>query len=72
VQVAALREAEAAERVVSRLAAQGFAARSVRIQTAERGVWYRVRVGPFNDRQAADQARDRLSRLNYQAIVVEP
>lgn len=72
VQVAAMREAEAAQRIVERLNSQGFAARSVRTTTADRGTWYRVRVGPFADRQAADEARDRLSRLNYDAIVVNP
>jgi cell division septation protein DedD len=72
VQVAAMREAEAAQRIVERLISQGFVARSVRSKTADRGTWYRVRVGPFSDRQAANQARDRLSRLNYEAIVVDP
>jgi cell division septation protein DedD len=72
VQVAAMREAEAAERIVRRLISHGFAARSVRTKTADRGIWYRVRIGPFADRQAANEARDRLSRLNYEAIVVDP
>lgn len=72
VQVAAMREAEAAERIVQLLNSQGFAARTVRTKTADRGVWYRVRIGPFTDRQAANEARDRLSRLNYEAIVVDP
>jgi cell division septation protein DedD len=72
VQVAAMREPEAAQRIVQRLISQGFAARSVRSKTADRGTWYRVRVGPFADRQAANEARDRLSRLNYDAIVVDP
>jgi len=72
VQVAAMREAAAAQRIVERLVSQGFAARSVRIRTADRGTWYRVRIGPFADRQAAKKVRDRLSRLNYDAIVVDP
>ena len=72
VQVAAMREAEAAQRIVQRLNAQGFAARSVRTTTADRGTWYRVQVGPFADRQAANEARDRLSRLNYDPIIVNP
>jgi cell division septation protein DedD len=72
VQVAALREPEAAERIVRRLRALGFAVRTVPVRTADRQTWYRVRVGPFSDRQAAGEARDRLVRLNYNAILVEP
>ncbi len=72
VQVAALREAAAAEKIVARLRAQGFAASSAPTKTADRGTWYRIRIGPFADRKAADEARERLATLKYQAIIVNP
>ena len=69
-QVAALREAEAARKVESKLRAQGFAVRIVKAEVEGRGTWYRVRVGPFATPEATRQALERLMKLKYKPIVV--
>ncbi len=69
-QVAALREAEAARKVESRLRDQGFTVRIVKAQVEGRGTWYRVRVGPFATPEATQEARERLMKLKYKPIVV--
>jgi cell division protein FtsN len=69
-QVAALREAQAAQRVESRLRAEGFAVRIVKAQVQGQGTWYRVRVGPFTSPEAIQDARGRLAKLNFKPIVI--
>jgi cell division septation protein DedD len=71
-QVAALREADAAKKVESKLRDQGFAVRIVKAQVEGRGTWYRVRVGPFATPEATQEARERLMDLKYKPIVVNP
>lgn len=71
VQVASVQKAEAARRMIRSLEKQGFAAQIVKVEIAGRGTWYRVRVGPFADRQAAVKARDRLAGLRYKPMLIE-
>jgi cell division septation protein DedD len=61
VQVAAVRERDEADRIVARLVNEGYPGYLVRGQGAA-AAFYRVRVGAFKDRQAAEEAASRLER----------
>ena len=70
-QVAALREAASAEQIAHKLREQGFAVRIVKARVDGQGTWYRVRIGPFATRQATQEVRERLVRLNFNAMIVD-
>ena len=61
VQVAAVRERDEADRIVARLVNQGYSGYLIRGQGAAAD-FYRVRVGAFKDRQAAEDVAVRLER----------
>jgi hypothetical protein len=61
IQVAAVRERDEADRIVARLVNQGYSGYLVRGQGAA-AAFYRVRVGAFKDRQAAEAVAVRLER----------
>ena len=70
-QVAALRESQAAEQIARKLRQEGFAVRTVKARVDGQGTWYRVRIGPFATRQAAQDVRERLVRLNFNPMIVD-
>ena len=59
IQVAALKDPDAAERIVANLKQQGYPAYLSRVVVAGDGLWFRVRVGRYRDQDqaAADMAR---------------
>jgi hypothetical protein len=61
IQVAAVLERDEADRIVARLVNQGYSGYLVRGQGAA-AAFYRVRVGAFKDRQAAEEVAVRLER----------
>jgi cell division septation protein DedD len=61
VQVAAVRERDEADRIVARLVNQGYSGYLIRGQGTA-AAFYRVRVGAFKDRQAAEDVAVRLER----------
>jgi cell division septation protein DedD len=61
VQVAAVRERDEADRIVAKLVNQGYSGYLIRGQGAA-AAFYRVRVGAFKDRQAAEEVAVRLER----------
>jgi hypothetical protein len=61
VQVAAVRERDEADRIVARLVKQGYSGYLIRGQGTA-AAFYRVRVGAFKDRQAAEDVAVRLER----------
>jgi len=61
VQVAAVRERDEADRMVAKLVTQGYSGYLIRGQGAAAD-FYRVRVGAFKDRQAAEEVAARLER----------
>ena len=73
IQVAALKDAEAAERIVANLKKDGYSAYLSRIVIADKGLWFRVRVGRYPDdqRAAADMARLMKDRKNPILVEVE-
>jgi cell division septation protein DedD len=73
IQVAALKDAEAAERIVANLKKDGYPVYLSRIVIAGQGLWFRVRVGRYPDdkQAAADMARLRLDRKDPILMEVE-
>lgn len=66
VQVAAFRTQQSANQLRARLAARGFPVRAVKV-----GALWRVRVGRYDSREAAEAARGRMRAGNVNGIVVE-
>jgi cell division septation protein DedD len=59
-QVAFAREPEAARALLERLAAKDYQVFIYEVDTGAKGVWYKVLIGPFADRAAAEAVAARL------------
>jgi cell division septation protein DedD len=70
VQVAAFRNAKDAAGIRQRLQGAGFASRVRRVDLPDRGTWYRLQVGPYASRAAADAARAELASKQHQNGIV--
>lgn len=70
VQVASVRDIKGAERMVSRLRAKGYPAYQLRSDVAGKGIWYRIRVGGFEDRNAAANILRKLKNDKFGGMVV--
>lgn len=70
VQVGSFRAPEQAEQLQRRLIGKGYAARIQSSTVPGRGVWYRVRIGGFGDRGAADRAAQRLVAQEHLSIMI--
>lgn len=64
VQVAASKDRKAAEDLKDRLVQHGFPGYMIRENVPGKGLWYRVRVGPFEEK---DEARKMKRRIEEQA-----
>lgn len=69
-QVSAFREPEAAEKLKARLAMQGLRARVVRADLGDKGVWHRVRLGPYAAEEEAEEVHDRLKAKGMEAMIL--
>ena len=74
IQVGSFQRYQDADRVKARLALAGVSAGIQRVVINGSDVWYRVRVGPFNDLKSLQGARQRLTegRFNYMLVKVKP
>ncbi len=74
IQVGSFQRYQDADRVKARLALAGVSAGVQRVVINGSDVWYRVRVGPFNDLKSLQGARQRLTegRFNYMLVKVKP
>jgi cell division septation protein DedD len=70
IQVAAVKDAPSADKMVTALRGKNFPAYQLRGEIPGKGVWYRVRVGAFRDRASAEAMRAKLGRQKIQGIVV--
>ena len=68
--MAAVQSAQSAEQLAARLRKQGYRAYQLRSDVAGKGVWYRVRVGAFEDRGAADRMLAKLKADHFGGMVV--
>jgi len=74
IQVGSFQRYQDADRVKARLALAGVSAGIQRVVINGSDVWYRVRVGPFNDLKSLQGARQRLTEggFNYMLVKVKP
>lgn len=70
VQVAAFRDLESASKLVAALRGKGYPAYQLRTETAAKEAWFRVRVGAFESRPAADATLKKLQGEKFKAVVV--
>ena len=70
VQVGSFRARAQAEQLHSRLMQKGYPARIEASQIIGKGVWYRVRVGHFAERAAADRTAQQLVSQEQLSVVV--
>jgi len=70
VQVASTKDSKSADRMVARLREKGYSAFSVRAEISGKGTWYRVRIGYFDSKTAAEAVLQRLIKDNYEGLVV--
>lgn len=70
-QAGSFRKSNEAENLKARLALLGLFATIQPIDLAEKGMWYRVRVGPFNNRTDIDQANASLKENGIEAQFVK-
>jgi len=59
-----------ADRLKAKLALQGYQAK-IQTVTVDQTTWHRVRLGPFEDARAADQARRRLEDTGIRTIALK-
>jgi cell division protein FtsN len=63
-QAGSFRDPADAERMRARLILEGLPGVRTDRSDGSNGIWYRVRLGPFDNRAALNQARNKLSSLN--------
>ena len=71
IQVASMKDGAAAERIVANLKKDGYSAYVSRIVIPDKGLWFRVRVGRYTDREQAAADMNRLARNQKNPILVE-
>jgi cell division septation protein DedD len=70
VQVASVQDLKGADKLVAELRDKGYHAYRVRSEVGGKGVWYRIRVGGFEDRNAAANMLKKLKDDKYGGMVV--
>jgi cell division septation protein DedD len=70
-QVASLREQAAAERIVKKLQKAGHPAYQTTSRPNAGKVWYRVRVGAYETRKAAQAALGKFKDSRYKPIIIQ-
>ena len=70
VQVASVKEQKDADRLVKSLKGKGFPAYRAIAKIPGKGIWFRVRVGPYKNRDEADRSLRRLKEVKFSGFVV--
>ena len=70
-QVASVREQAAAARIVKSLKQAGHPAYQTTSTPGSNGIWYRVRVGAYKTRKAAEAALAKFKSSRYKPIVIQ-
>ena len=71
VQVAAVKVAKDADRLVAQLKKKGFPAYRVIGKVQDQGIWFRVRVGKYQSRAEARSMKQKLAKAGMKPIIVE-
>ena len=70
IQVAAHKDPKLADKMVERLKKKGYLAYRSNIETSEQGIWYRVRVGFFKDRNESQKTLSRLKEDGLKDAII--
>ena len=70
IQVAALQEADFADKFLQKLRRQDYAPNIVKA-TVEDGIWYRLRCGRFANREEAEPVMERLRKDGYSPMLIQ-
>ncbi len=70
IQVASTKDEASADRMVVKLRMKGYPAYQSRADIPEKGIWYRVRVGPYAKRQIAEPVLKRLKSEKLDGFIV--
>jgi cell division protein FtsN len=71
-QIASYSKNEAASKLLTSLSAEGYSGTVVQADLGERGVWYRVRVGPYGSEKEARRALKKLrEERNLKGFIVK-
>jgi cell division septation protein DedD len=71
IQVEALQQSKAAERMVSDLKKLGFSAFVIPPAAGERNAYYRVQVGPYTDAADVESAKQKLEAAGYHNPIIK-
>ncbi|MGB5750511.1 MAG: SPOR domain-containing protein [Desulfobacterales bacterium] len=71
VQVAAVKVAKDADRLVGQLKKKGYPAYRTISKVQGKGIWFRVRVGEYNSRTDASSTMQKLKKKGLKPIIVE-
>jgi septal ring-binding cell division protein DamX len=70
IQVAAFKDTKMAQNLVDELKKKGFPAYKVMGKNPQKGIWYRVRVGAFQNKASASNMLQRLKKDKRQVLLV--
>lgn len=70
-QAGSFRKQSDAERMRARLVMEGMPNATTTRTTGSNGVWYRVRIGPFDNRSRMNRAHDKLVRMQVQPMEIK-
>ena len=71
-QVASLRDAKTADEMVARLRKEGYSVHRTSVTIPGKGLWYRVQIGRFADREQAAKTIRALESKGLKPILVAP
>jgi hypothetical protein len=71
IQVAALKDSKIADNMVAKLKAKGYPAFKSMGKIPGKGIFYRIRIGSFKNREEAGSIFNRLKKENIEAIIVQ-
>ncbi len=71
IQVASVRNLDAANQMVKKLQNQNYPAYSVMTHVASKGIWHRVRIGRFKSKSKANGMIQRLHQHNYNTMLLQ-
>lgn len=69
-QAGSFRNAADAEKMRAQLLLSGLSNVHTSQSDGDNGLWYRVRLGPFDNRSAMNKAHDKLARMNINAMTI--
>lgn len=69
-QAGSFRNAADAEKMRAQLLLSGLSNVHTSQSNGANGLWYRVRLGPFDNRSAMNKAHDKLARMNINAMTI--